>query len=136
MICSCECVKFKVFVAHSSSPPFCGPVYCVHLIVEYPSQNISLPNIDIFSSPYCLRVSIPGEYRVGLKFNDQHIPDSPFRVWISSAIGDAHLLEVAQFPEGLQVDKPAQFYIRFNGAKGELDARVSKLINPNPKTLT
>jgi filamin len=66
-----------------------------------------------------------GEYRVGMKFNDQHIPDSPFRVYISPAIGDAHLLEVAQFPENIQVEKPAQFYIRLNGARGDLDARVS-----------
>lgn len=69
-------------------------------------------------------MSSSGEYRIGLKFNEQHIPDSPFKVYISPAVGDAYLLEVAQFPDSAQVDKPAQFYIRFNGAKGELDARV------------
>lgn len=67
----------------------------------------------------------PGEYRIGLKFNEQHIPDSPFKVYISPAVGDAHLLEVAQFPDSAQVDKPTQFYIRLNGAKGSLDGRVS-----------
>ncbi|KAL4712562.1 hypothetical protein ACJJTC_007578 [Scirpophaga incertulas] len=66
-----------------------------------------------------------GEYRIGLKFNEQHIPDSPFKVYISPAVGDAYLLEVAQFPDSAQVDKPAQFYVRFNGAKGQLDARVT-----------
>ncbi|CAH2210697.1 jg23848, partial [Pararge aegeria aegeria] len=65
------------------------------------------------------------EYRIGLKFNEQHIPDSPFKVYISPAVGDAHLLEVAQFPDNAQVDKPTQFYIRLNGAKGSLDGRVS-----------
>lgn len=69
---------------------------------------------------------ITGEYRIGLKFNEQHIPDSPFKVYISPAVGDAHLLEVAQFPDSAQVDKPTQFYIRLNGAKGSLDGRVSK----------
>ncbi|XP_053618849.1 filamin-A isoform X1 [Plodia interpunctella] len=77
------------------------------------------------------KVDEPGEYRIGLKFNEQHIPDSPFKVYISPAVGDAYLLEVAQFPDSAQVDKPAQFYIRFNGAKGELDARV---ISPSGKT--
>ena len=24
----------------------------------------------------------PGEYSVGIRFNDQHIPDSPYRVFI------------------------------------------------------
>ncbi|KAG7297137.1 hypothetical protein JYU34_020104 [Plutella xylostella] len=70
------------------------------------------------------KVDEPGEYRIGLKFNDQHIPDSPFKVYISPAIGDAHLLEVAQFPDSAQVEKPAQFYIRLNGAKGDLNATV------------
>lgn len=41
-------------------------------------------------------------------------------------MGDAHKLEVAQFPEsGVQPDKPATFLVRKNGAKGELDAKVS-----------
>ncbi|XP_015599800.1 filamin-A isoform X2 [Cephus cinctus] len=70
-------------------------------------------------------VSEPGEYRVGIKFNDQHIPDSPHKVYISHAMGDAHKLEVAQFPDsGVQPDKPATFLVRKNGAKGELDAKI------------
>lgn len=53
------------------------------------------------------------------------MPDSPFKVYISPAMGDAHLLEVAQFPEGwIQADKPAQFIVHKNGAKGDLDAKV------------
>ncbi|XP_045539697.1 filamin-A isoform X2 [Papilio machaon] len=77
------------------------------------------------------KVDEPGEYRIGLKFNEQHIPDSPFKVYISPAVGDAHLLEVAQFPDSAQVDKPTQFYIRLNGAKGSLDGRV---VSPSGKT--
>lgn len=70
-------------------------------------------------------VSEPGDYRVGIKFNDQHIPDSPHKVYISPAMGDAHKLEVAQFPEsGAQPEKPATFLVRKNGAKGELDAKI------------
>ncbi|XP_055692677.1 filamin-A isoform X3 [Lutzomyia longipalpis] len=70
-------------------------------------------------------VSEPGEYRVGLKFNDRHIPDSPYKVYISPAMGEAHKLEVAQFPQGnIQADIPAQFIVRKNGAKGELDAKI------------
>lgn len=68
---------------------------------------------------------LSGEYRVGIKFNDQHIPDSPHKVYVSPAMGDAHKLEVAQFPEsGVQPDKPYTFLVRKNGAKGELDAKV------------
>lgn len=71
------------------------------------------------------RIMLSGEYRVGIKFNDQHIPDSPHKVYISPAMGDAHKLEVAQFPEsGVQPDKPCTFLVRKNGAKGELDGKV------------
>lgn len=70
-------------------------------------------------------VSEPGEYRVGMKFNDRHIPDSPFKVYISPAMGEAHKLEVAQFPDrSVESDKPAQFIVRKNGAVGTLDAKV------------
>lgn len=66
-----------------------------------------------------------GEYRIGLKFNDRHIPDSPWKVYISPAQGDAHKLEVAQFPPGpIMPDKPCQFMVRTNGAKGQLDSKV------------
>lgn len=70
-----------------------------------------------------------------MKFNDEHVPDSPFKVYISPAVGDAHLLEVCQFPEGsIQADKPAQFIVRKNGAKGDLDAkvRIHSYLTPHP----
>lgn len=68
---------------------------------------------------------VSGEYRVGIKFNDQHVPDSPYKVYISPAMGDAHKLEVAQFPDaGVQTEKPSVFLVRKNGAKGELDGKV------------
>ncbi|KAJ8682417.1 hypothetical protein QAD02_018209 [Eretmocerus hayati] len=70
-------------------------------------------------------VSEPGDYRVGIKFNEQHIPDSPHKLYISPAVGDAHKLEVAQFPEcSIVPDKPYTFLVRKNGAKGELDGKI------------
>lgn len=40
-------------------------------------------------------------------------------------MGDAHKLEVAQFPEsGVRPDHPSFFLVRKNGAKGELDCKV------------
>ena len=65
-----------------------------------------------------------GEYRVGIKFNDQHIPDSPHKLYVAPAMGDAHKLEIAQVPTNIQPDKPSTFIVRKNGAKGELDGKV------------
>lgn len=43
-------------------------------------------------------------------------------------MGEAHKLEIAQFPSGpVQADKPAQFMVRKNGAKGDLDAKVGSI---------
>lgn len=96
--------------------------------VEGPSKaDIEFKDRKDGSCDVAYTVSEPGDYRIGLKFNDRHIPDSPYKVYVSPAMGEAHKLEIAQFPEGpVQADKPAQFYVRKNGAKGELDAKVNR----------
>ncbi len=94
--------------------------------IEGPSKaEIDYKDRKDGSSNVSYKVAEPGEYRIGIKFNDRHIPDSPHKVLISPAMGDAHKLEVAQFPQGsIQPDTPAQFLVRNNGAKGKLDAKV------------
>lgn len=94
--------------------------------IEGPSKaQIDFKDRKDGSSSVVYTVTEPGVYRIGLKYNDRHIPDSPHRVFISPAMGDAHKLEVAQFPQGsVQPDTPSQFLVRKNGAKGELDAKV------------
>ncbi|CRL07143.1 CLUMA_CG020138, isoform A [Clunio marinus] len=94
--------------------------------VEGPSKaEIDFKDRKDGSCDVSYTVDEPGDYRVGMKFNDRHIPDSPFKVYISPAMGEAHKLEIAQFPEGsVQADKPAQFIVRKNGAVGNLDAKV------------
>jgi filamin len=69
--------------------------------------------------------SEPGEYEVSVKFNDEHIPDSPFRAHITQPIGDGKRLTVHSLrTKGLEVNKPFSFSINVNGARGKLDARV------------
>lgn len=65
-----------------------------------------------------------GEYRVGIKFNDQHIPDSPFKVYVMPQAGDTCKIELGSVPEHMQVNKPVAFTISMNGAKGNLDGKV------------
>ncbi|XP_052780237.1 filamin-A-like isoform X2 [Mya arenaria] len=71
-------------------------------------------------------VSEPGEYLISIKFNDEHIPESPFRVPISPSIGDARKISVSALQQkGLAIGKPCSFVVNFNGApKGRLQARV------------
>ena len=49
-------------------------------------------------------VIIAGEYLATVKFNDQHIPDSPFKVQMAPGSGDVQKLMVQSLTEqGLQV---------------------------------
>jgi len=70
-------------------------------------------------------VTEPGEYMITIKFNDQPIPDSPFKVYILPASGDSKKLHVDNLQQlGLQVNNSSQFTVDFNGAQGKLDAKV------------
>ena len=45
-----------------------------------------------------------GEYVVSVKYNGEHIPDSPFRVFVAPAVGDSRKLNVTNLQQqGLQV---------------------------------
>uniref|UniRef100_A0A8V1AEP3 Filamin B n=1 Tax=Gallus gallus TaxID=9031 RepID=A0A8V1AEP3_CHICK len=70
-------------------------------------------------------VQEPGNYEVSIKFNDEHIPESPYLVPIIAPSDDARRLTVTSLQEsGLKVNQPASFAIRLNGAKGKIDAKV------------
>ncbi|XP_044531588.1 filamin-B-like [Gracilinanus agilis] len=67
----------------------------------------------------------PGNYEVSIKFNDEHIPESPYLVPVVAPSDDARRLTVMSLQEsGLKVNQPASFAIRLNGAKGKIDAKV------------
>uniref|UniRef100_A0A672SVJ4 Filamin B n=1 Tax=Sinocyclocheilus grahami TaxID=75366 RepID=A0A672SVJ4_SINGR len=67
----------------------------------------------------------PGDYEVSIKFNDEHIPDSPYLVPVHAPVDDARRLTVTSLQEsGLKVNQPASFAVRLNGAKGHIDAKV------------
>ncbi|XP_006811450.2 filamin-C-like [Saccoglossus kowalevskii] len=67
----------------------------------------------------------PGEYTVSVKYNDEHIPDSSFKVFVTPSIGDARRLSVTSLQEtGLKPNQPASFAVQLNGAKGFISAKV------------
>ncbi|XP_076125415.1 filamin B a [Alosa pseudoharengus] len=67
----------------------------------------------------------PGDYEVSVKFNDEHIPDSPYLVQVCAPTDDARRLTVTSLQEsGLKANQPASFAVRLNGAQGNIDAKV------------
>lgn len=101
----------------------CNVAYTVKEAGQYNvSLKVSLLNIILLFDIECV-----DNYQINaFQFNDRHIPDSPYIVKISPPAADAHKVEIAQFPQGLiQPNTPSQFLVRKNGAKGDIDAKVS-----------
>ncbi|KAL8611652.1 hypothetical protein ACOMHN_065130 [Nucella lapillus] len=96
------------------------------IAVEGPSKaEIDFQDRKDGSCGVTYTINEPGEYYISIKFNDEHIPESPFRVPVTPSIGDARKISITALQErGLQVNKPAAFVVNFNGAKGKLAAHV------------
>ncbi|XP_037130542.1 filamin-A isoform X2 [Syngnathus acus] len=96
------------------------------IAVEGPSKaEITFEDRKDGSSGVSYIVQEPGDYEVSIRFNDEHIPDSPYIVPVASPSDDARRLTVASLQEsGLKVNQPASFAVSLNGAKGVIDAKV------------
>ncbi|KAK2105079.1 hypothetical protein P7K49_014593 [Saguinus oedipus] len=96
------------------------------IAVEGPSKaEISFEDSKDGSCSVTYVVQEPGDYKVSVKFNEEHIPDSPFIVPVASPSGDTHRLTVSSLQElGLKVNQPASFAVSLNEAKGVIDAKV------------
>ncbi|XP_055876740.1 filamin-A-like isoform X2 [Biomphalaria glabrata] len=71
------------------------------------------------------KTSKPGMYGVHVKYNDVHIPGSPFMVNVAPDSGVARQISIhALKDKGLLIDKPVTFSVAFNGAQGHLHATV------------
>ncbi|KAL8614771.1 hypothetical protein ACOMHN_017752 [Nucella lapillus] len=71
------------------------------------------------------KVPKPGMYGLHIKFDDQHIPGSPFMVNIAPDSGAARQVTVHSLKDrNLAIDKPNTFTVNFNGATGKLHASV------------
>ncbi|XP_076861287.1 filamin-C isoform X11 [Brachyhypopomus gauderio] len=96
------------------------------IAVEGPSKaEISFEDRKDGSCGVSYVVQEPGDYEVSIKFNDEHIPDSPFIVPIATLSSDARRLTVTSLQEmALRVNQEASFAVQLNGARGVIDAKV------------
>ncbi|VDK69649.1 unnamed protein product, partial [Gongylonema pulchrum] len=70
------------------------------------------------------KVSKSGEYVMGIKFNNEHIPESPFKVYVPPVTDEAVPLELASFPEWGAPGKKCAFSVLANCAPNQLEAKV------------
>ncbi|XP_041964970.1 filamin-C-like isoform X2 [Alosa sapidissima] len=96
------------------------------IAVEGPSKaEISFEDRKDGSCGVSYMVQEPGDYEVSIKFNNEHIPDSPFVVPIASLSDDARRLTVTSLQEkDLKVNQEASFAVQRNGARGVVEAKV------------
>uniref|UniRef100_A0A8C7WCU9 Filamin C, gamma b (actin binding protein 280) n=1 Tax=Oncorhynchus mykiss TaxID=8022 RepID=A0A8C7WCU9_ONCMY len=96
------------------------------IAVEGPSKaEISFEDRKDGSCGVAYVVQEPGDYEVSIKFNDEHIPDSPFMVPIATLSDNSRRLTVTSLQEmGLKVGQEASFAVQLNGARGLIDAKV------------
>ncbi|KPP72462.1 filamin-B-like, partial [Scleropages formosus] len=109
---------------HVPGSPFqftVGPLGEGFPIAVWPCEFASPPNTAEFN----IWTREAGDYEVLVKFNDEHIPNSPFLVPVCTPVDDARRLTVASLQEsGLKVTQPVSFAVRLNGAQGLITARV------------
>ncbi|KAF1372057.1 hypothetical protein PFLUV_G00260380 [Perca fluviatilis] len=96
------------------------------IAVEGPSKaEITFEDRKDGSCGVAYVVQEPGDYEVSIKFNDEHIPDSPFIVPVATLSDDARRLTISSLQEmGLKVGQEASFAVQLNGARGLIDAKI------------
>ncbi|KAK1906672.1 Filamin-C [Dissostichus eleginoides] len=96
------------------------------IAVEGPSKaEITFEDRKDGSCGVAYVVQEPGDYEVSIKFNDEHIPDSPFIVPIATLSDDARRLSITSLQEmGLKVGQEASFAVQLNGVRGLIDAKI------------
>ncbi|XP_067292165.1 filamin-C isoform X1 [Pseudorasbora parva] len=96
------------------------------IAIEGPSKaEISFEDRKDGSCGVIYIVQEPGDYEVSIKFNSEHIPDSPFVVPVATLSDEARRLTVTSLQEkDLKVNQEASFAVQRNGARGVIDAKV------------
>ncbi|TGZ55160.1 hypothetical protein CRM22_010478 [Opisthorchis felineus] len=100
------------------------------IAIEGPSKaEIDFEDRKDGSCGISYRVTEPGEYQCSVRFNDENIPGSPFRVIINEAMErtfyspEIRQLSVAAVQDrGLQIGRPTAFTVNYTGTSGTLRA--------------
>lgn len=97
------------------------------VIIEGPSKpELTYTDRKDGSCHIGYKVSQPGEYRISVLFDDQEVPESPFRAIILPQSGDVSKIELGPMPPNnmIQLNKPCNLTVIMNGAKGNIEGKV------------
>merc|ERR1719479_358683 len=70
-------------------------------------------------------VEEPGEYSVGIRFNETHIPGSPYKVYILPSADDAERVRMSNVADSpVTLDIPQTMLLNMNGAEGDVECKI------------
>ncbi|KAL3998459.1 Filamin/ABP280 repeat family protein [Acanthocheilonema viteae] len=72
----------------------------------------------------CYKITEPGEYLISVKFNAEHIPDSPFKMFAVATVGEVRRLELTSLSDSGTLGEICSFIINTHGATGHLEAKL------------
>uniref|UniRef100_A0A1I7VY84 Filamin/ABP280 repeat family protein n=1 Tax=Loa loa TaxID=7209 RepID=A0A1I7VY84_LOALO len=97
----------------------------LEVVVEGPSKaELQFHEHEDGNCHFDYKVTKPGEYLISAKFNAEHIPDSPFKIFVTPASGEARRLELISFSDSGTPGEVCAFLVSRNGAVGHLEAKL------------
>jgi len=96
----------------------------LQVAIEGPSKaDLDVKNLGQGFTIVQWTVSKEGDYGIHIKYNGEHVPESPLNVHVVPHSEGANLVTVSGIRDrGLEIGKPITFQICKNGAEGELKA--------------
>lgn len=112
--------EFNIYIREAGSGT-------LSITIEGPSKaDIQLTDTNTGFITVSYVVQRDGEYVIGVKFNDQHVPKSPCKVQVDPECEEAKKVSIHGLRDrGLDVEKPATFTVNFNGVQGVLKGHVT-----------
>ncbi|KAM3720424.1 Filamin-A [Dirofilaria immitis] len=102
----------------------------LEVIVEGPSKaELQFHEHEDGNCHFDYKVTKAGEYLISVKFNAEHIPDSPFKVLVAPATGEVRRLKLISLSNSETPGEVCKFMINKHGAIGHLEAKLHTSIN-------
>jgi filamin len=93
--------------------------------MEGPSKSdINIDDLKDGTCEVSYTCTEPGDYLLSIKFDDVHISNSPFKVYVAPSASRKQLQTVHCQSLGCQVNKPASFSVDISADRDQLDAYV------------
>ncbi|VDN01780.1 unnamed protein product [Thelazia callipaeda] len=97
----------------------------LEVVIEGPSKaDLQFHEHEDGNCHFDFRVAKSGEYQISVKFNAEHIPGSPFKVYVVPSAEEPGKLELSSFSDHGVLGKACSFTMKTNGLLGRIEAKL------------